>query len=252
MAKKQPFRHVWMDTETSDWMNNGGVVIEIAAIVTDGDHHILDRMEILLKMPEGASWSDGAEAVHGISREKLEADGMDRLAGLQKFKDFLKEYGIGYNGDDAEGKSIYNRAMPCGQNIKFDLEFIEAFFGELGDASFGNHFGYHTIDTMHTGKFINDTFMKMNGYLGAIFKLNGKPSVSLEAQRMVFGLQLDGAHRALKDVEDTIEVYKKTQEVLIKRIERSYQHDKLLSQARDVIDDPAALQALVKGFIVPK
>jgi len=252
MVKKQPFRHVWMDTETSDWADNGGVVIEIAVIITDKDHNILDRHEVLLKMLEGASWSQEAEDTHGISRKKLETDGVDRLEGLQKLTGFLREYGIGYNGDDAKGKSIYNRAMPCGQNVKFDLDYIKRFFEENGDARFGEMFGYHNIDTMHTGKFVNDMFMKMYGYTGAVFTLGGKPSVSLKAQRARFGIEADGSHRAMKDVEDTIEVYQKTQDVLIKRIERSYAHDKLVSQLRLCIEDPIALQALVKEFLVPR
>lgn len=235
------FRHVWMDTETSGWFKDGGVLIELAAVVCDKDHNVLDRFEVLVKLPEGAHWDDGAEQTHGITRERLAAEGEDRDEARTRFMTWLHAYGIGPQGD---GQSP-NRAMPCGQNIQFDLEFIRAFVGD----DFGTHFGYHSIDTMHVAKFVNDTLIKMHGYNGAAFKVAGKPSASLLALRSTFGMMQEGAHRALKDVEDTLEVYKRTQGVLIQRMERGYQYKTLISALSQVADDPAALQTVVRGYL---
>jgi DNA polymerase III epsilon subunit-like protein len=217
MAKFNNFRHVWLDTETSGFMPDGEI-IEIAMIITDKDHLEHGRLNLLIK-PNTDYWSVEAEAVHKITRESLDENGMDYQAALTEIKLFLEKNDI----------CRENKAMPCGQNVNFDLEFLKAFMGR----EYWSYFGYHTIDTMHTAKFVNDVMIKTFGFQSAPFLKDEKPSASLDAQRDYFGISKEGNHRAIKDVEDTLECYKGT----LDAVSASFKAKSVLNKLKGVLKD---------------
>ena len=110
----------------------------------------------------------------GITTEMLESDGREAEAVLKEFKEFA--------GDN----------IIVGHNVNFDINFIYDKCEKYLDVPLCNDF----IDTMKIAKRLVET-----------------PNYKLGTLADHFCVDYNGAHRGLKDVEITYEVYNKLKEL---------------------------------------
>lgn len=76
------------DTETSSFK---GSVVQLAYIITDLEGNVLQTYESLLKLPEDEAMDPRAEAVHNISRSKLDEEGKDPASEIDAFLKFYTD-----------------------------------------------------------------------------------------------------------------------------------------------------------------
>lgn len=88
-----------------------------------------------------------------------------------------------------------------GQNVKFDLKFIESFLARQGFSGWSDLFGYHTRDTSQMAQILKDM---------GIYK---PERVNLAALCEFFGVTNQAAHSAQGDVDATAQVFFKMQSV---------------------------------------
>ena len=131
----------WFDTETSGLDPKKNQILQFAYIMTDETFKELKRGKTYVKY-EGADedWSMEAQAVHGLTREFLEENGVSQ----DDLRDFIVE-AVGN-----EGFAPY----PAGHNVQFDLSFIRELFPR---DMFRNLLDYHPIDSMVMAQSINIT-----------------------------------------------------------------------------------------------
>lgn len=118
-AFKMPRSFVCVDLETSDFLENGGGIIEIGAVkVIDGI--ITDKFGSLCKLSVGDHWSNKAQRVHGISKLDLkDAPSKDEV--IKGFNDFCEDYILlAHNGDKFDKPFLLCEAAKHGVLIDND------------------------------------------------------------------------------------------------------------------------------------
>ncbi|WP_322290579.1 exonuclease domain-containing protein [Paratractidigestivibacter sp.] len=162
------------DLETTGTNPQTAEICEIAAIKVSNDK-VVDEFETLVYID--GQMPLGAERVNHISKDML-ADATHMRHAMHNFLTFI--------GDDA---------VLVGHNIKsFDLPLIERVA-----ALCGLKFTYRqSIDTLDVSK----------------KAWPGRKSYSMESLRPTLDIGAEGAHRALKDCKDELEVYLKARAVI--------------------------------------
>lgn len=192
-----------LDFETSNTFLNGGVPIEIGAVLLDGRMNEVSSFYERMALEEGEDISEEAYEVHGIAPDDLK-DCRSRKEVLYAFQRWLI----------AEGDVTVDGGWQIqflGQNISFDLQFFFKHFWTEGPMDI---FHYTSLDTMMLTEMINKAMIALDGYDYAPFKKMTEygvltPSSSLEAQAAAFGLDYSKAHNALFDARLTVECYKR-------------------------------------------
>lgn len=169
-----------VDTETSGcaYGNNpaeGFQVVSVGILILDSTtFEAVDSLYVEVKHDPKFGWSEGAEAVHGLSQAYLEEHGVSLAeAAAQVLNLVLKYFGTG-------------NVIPVGHRVKFDQHFLDALFNEIDCAL--------TWDRM-----IIDS-----STLGAIFMGVSGSDALFDA----CGLPPREQHNALEDIIFTVEAIK--------------------------------------------
>jgi len=145
-------------------------IIEIAAEKIKPDGELIENFYGLINPTIEVSY--GAEQTHGITHEHLEAEGKEPKIIIPAFKEFI--------GQD----------VLVGHNIaRFDLLFLKQHLEKLKLEELKNKY----IDTLYMARQL----------------LKGMPDYKLTTLASFFRINIDGAHRAAKDVQMTREVFLK-------------------------------------------
>lgn len=114
---------VSVDIEASGPTPSTGSLIAIGACLVDDPEQSL---YLLIKPIRGVAWSEEAEAVHHLPREKLAAEGSDAAQQMKAFEDWLSDVGQG------------RQPVFVGWNAGFDWMFVADYFARfLGRNPFG-------------------------------------------------------------------------------------------------------------------
>lgn len=168
--------YLFFDTETTGFPP-GGRLVELGVKLVNNNQRVLATIDMIVK-PRGYEIPEGAAAIHGITTEKAEAVGqniedvLDLFTQLHKMADIL-----------------------IAHNIDFDWKIMK---GEFSRYSTNCILGVPQYCTMK-----NST-----GYCQLPGKFNSFKWPKLEElYEIVTGKQMEGAHRAMNDVEAMIEVF---------------------------------------------
>lgn len=159
----------------------GAVVFDLVALTP------VDELYCEIKFNPKYTWDDGAEKIHGLSREHLAKNGIDQEdAALQLGTMILKYFGDG-------------KVMLLGHRVWFD----ECFTDQLMDVA-GLQLNY-------------DPIRLDSAAFGVLLLEQQRSDVIFD----VMGLPPRGEHNALEDVIYTIEALRKMKEIFIKGLEAS-------------------------------
>lgn len=172
---------VVFDVETTGLSTTSCDIVQFAYIMFDSNNMFV-KAENLYYYYEGMSWSDEAEAVHGLSRE------------------FLKQYEDQFRANLLKMYSVLNRCNVVGHNaVKFDCPFVKNWLSRFGLSEF--QFGIQQ-DTMTAFKPITK---RSRIKLTALSELMGvKPEFVKQFADDWFKADVaSGAHDATYDVTAT-------------------------------------------------
>lgn len=191
-----------LDFETSDLLQNGGQPVELGAVLLDKKSmETLAEFHALIQFDASRfHWGEEAEEVHGITRETLAAEGLPMAEAWSAFVEWLGEW------IDLEAAG---EVMFCGQNILFDLRFLQVLAGVEFHEELLPPWACRTVrDTMQWAGLINQATIDGVGFRAAPFKdpETGYPSVALENLAHSLGIDSAGAHSALEDARTTARV----------------------------------------------
>ena len=164
--------------------------LQLAFVVTDPSFNVIQEFETLVTPPEGATFSAGAEKVHGISEERVRAEGIPYQEALDIFASACHSIADGgrcaYNidFDDNITLSMLMRAYP-------DKTMEECKIMLRGDSQ--------RLCVMETA--VN--FFRRRDHNGALRRMK-----LIEAYRAVTGFKMPDAHDALADVRGAMTVLK--------------------------------------------
>lgn len=191
-----------LDFETSGLVHEGAQPVELGAVLLDkktmgtlAEFHALIAFD-----PERFTWSEEAEATHGITREVLQEQGLPMAEVWSAFADWIGSWvDLGAAGE----------VMFCGQNILFDLRFLQLLAGVEPSEDLLPPWACRAVrDTMQWASLVNQATIDGVGFRAAPFKdpETGHPSVALENLAFSLGIQSGGAHSALEDARTTARV----------------------------------------------
>lgn len=187
-----------IDTETGGLDPSRHCILSMAALVLNYDGTVIDQMYTLIDekkrvAPVGAlafySWreiEDQALAVNGLTRERIQAEGVNTLMATEMLLDMLTMH------DMRSGVTI------VAHNARFDTDFLRSLFSLAGvGPEYDKRFSHRTICTQAVA-----LFMEQAGMLRL-------ESSSLDGLCKRFGVNLDreGGHNALNDALATAEVF---------------------------------------------
>jgi DNA polymerase III epsilon subunit-like protein len=119
---------VSVDVEASGPSPGTGSLIAIGACLVDKPSA---GLYLELKPMPGLPWSDEAERIHGLSREHLEAGGLEPAVAMKHFADWLEEVA-------GERQPVF-----VGFNATFDWMFVADYFQRFAGH---NPFGHSGLD----------------------------------------------------------------------------------------------------------
>ncbi len=170
-----------LDTETGGFSTSKNGVCEIALLIVSEDlQEVISEHSWLIKpytraddTEELVSYKDDAMAIHGITVEQLETEGLDVKLVCEGFLTILE---------------VHNVGTLLGHNIKaFDIPKVE-------------HLTKRFLDK-YLSKFTAECTLQKSR---STFKM--LPSYKLEDLCKVFGIVSKHSHRALSDCYDTLEI----------------------------------------------
>jgi DNA polymerase-3 subunit epsilon len=172
--KQKDFNLAFVDTETTGLSPKEHEIIEIAAIIYD------PKEDKILK-----EWSRKAAPRHikTASTYALEINGYKKEP--ETYVDGIKEVILEFY-EIVKGHKI------IGQNIQFDVSFIEKYYKEF---SIGEEFHRHSK-------------LELSSIAWPILSKTDLESLSLKSQCNYFNISNKNEHRALTDCHRTLEVYK--------------------------------------------
>ena len=168
-----------IDIETGGFSKEKNAICEIAVIIIDDFHNELARYEAIIKpyrrvrSEELASYQFEAMQCHNITMEEIE-NGKDIETVIEELTSILE---------------IYNATTFIGHNAKaFDFKWVSFLIEEYGSRPFDF---LNCIDTLLLGR----------------QKVYGLSSYSLSSLCSFYGIQNRQSHRAMGDVESTLELF---------------------------------------------
>lgn len=179
-----------MDTETTGLFCDQHDIIALAGGL-EVDGKIVENFNYKMKPLKLANITDEALEVNGFTREEImtfphpsEAK-KDLEAKVRKYVNPFKK-----------NKTIEDKFIPAGQNVKFDVGFLEKLWQNCGDKWYGSLFSYQGLDLLS---------------LTQIMRLKGKldtPNLKLATMAEHFGVEIK-AHEALSDIVATRKIFYK-------------------------------------------
>lgn len=175
---------LYLDCETTglDAISDG--LIQIAGIV-EIDGVVVEEFNIRLQPIKDSMVSKKALECNGLTMEEIRKFPLPEV-GYRQFKAILDKYVDKYD----RGDKFYT----VGQNVGFDIGFIDTFFHKLGDRYSGSYFHYHKIDLIAI-----TTLMKIAGRITL-------PNMKLETVMKELGVG-EQTHDALDDVRAVRDVF---------------------------------------------
>jgi oligoribonuclease (3'-5' exoribonuclease) len=187
--------YLFYDCETSGRNSKNNAILTAYFIIYDEDWNRLDELELFLKPDDGnVLVEDGALEVNGIDLDLHLKDKrtLPYSEGKEVLMSFLSKHKI-------KGKRRHFR--PCGQNIKFDEDFI---INQLvPEKEWRSLVHYRCLDTLDILTFLQD------------IKFLPKDLGNLESQVDYFNIPKGKAHDARDDIIMTVDVYKAYRKLLI-------------------------------------
>lgn len=177
---------LWFDTETTGLDPVENDIIQIAGKV------IIDKKEI-----ESFNILCKPHSFDNISEKALEINGrtVDELHTFPSEKEIYSKLFAMFNHHiDRYDKK--DKFIPCGQNVKFDVNFLGEYWKKCGDDYFFSYVGAASFDTMQLAVMFE---MKSGRKIFGSYRLENLHLV-------LFETEMDGAHDALADIEATIKV----------------------------------------------
>lgn len=177
------------DTETGSLSPKTGDILTAYFAVFDESFKLLDELDLKLKPDNGRLPMAASEALEinkiDIKKHLEDPNTITYSEAKEKIIAMLKKYCTGKN----------SRLRPLGQNISFDISFIQEYI--LDFATYEKYIHYAKLDTKGIVDFLKDaSWMPSDlGNLGSLCKH--------------FDINLNGAHTAKADTLATVEVYKK-------------------------------------------
>ena len=163
-----------IDLETGGLNPNSNGIRSVGLYVSDDDYlYFLVKPEINLR------YDAISEQVTGITEDQMEKEGVSESQAIEMIKEYL----------NAHKPSPDEKPFICGQNLQFDLSFLEALFARNSRfVSFGELINHHYLDSMHYKMFLS----MINAYKGPI---------KLEESYEVITGKTHTAHNALEDAK---------------------------------------------------
>jgi DNA polymerase-3 subunit epsilon len=183
----------YMDTETTGLDPKSNDIIQLAYLI-EIDGEIKEEGNLFVQPFSYENISLEALVVNKKTVEEIKTypTPIDVYRHLQSI---LNKYINRYNKLD--------KFIPCGYNVRFDIDFLQSFFLKNNDKWFGAFFDYHFIDPMPIINVLN--------YKGSINLVNAKLITACEN----FGITID-AHDALSDIKATRELMQKIMKEYLK------------------------------------
>ena len=174
---------LWFDTETTGLDPVKNDIIQIAGII-EIDGNVKEEFQFWAKPPKDADIQDEALKVHGYSKIDIKQwpDPKFMYAGL-----------IGIFGKYVDKFKKYDKFIPAGHNVKFDIEFLSQLFKKQKDDYFGSWMIWQPFCTMHAAV--------INTILGNIKPDNYKLITLAEHYKIPLK-----AHDAMEDIRATREI----------------------------------------------
>jgi len=165
---------VILDTETTGLDIEQHEIIEVAAILYDQSSD-----EIIKTFERKAQ----PRNIKTASKKALEING---------YKENKKLYRSNIKGVVKDCIGFINGNMVMGQNIRFDISFLQKYCDEFG---IKNDFNFYVP-------------LELSSMAWLIMRKSDELGLSLKRQCDYFGISNDGEHRALADCYRTLEVYR--------------------------------------------
>lgn len=193
---------LFIDTETTGLNPEENDVIQIAAVYYKNDiFHSEKNIKLTNDYPTKTNL--GALAVNRTSFKTLytRKNNSDKEEALKEFCDWILTL-----PKTNEKENIYI----AGQNVKFDINFMNSCLARYGITGFEDIFNRAPIDTMQIGQFLRNNGL-INSYSNSLIYL---------AQALGVNVDNSKAHDALYDTKLCVEVYYKMCD-LVKGVESS-------------------------------
>jgi DNA polymerase III epsilon subunit family exonuclease len=161
-------RFAVVDFETTGFDPATNRIVQLAAIIINGDGLIIDSFDTVVKPENPTTYVHGAEHIHGISVEQV-ANGMPLTEALQKLW------------------ALCEGATFTAHNAQFDIGFLHAESERIGlDERIGSH-----LDTLLLSRLIDTGRTRRH---------------SLDALCEHYGIELTNSHEAKADATATAEL----------------------------------------------
>jgi DNA polymerase-3 subunit epsilon len=175
---------LWFDTETTGLDPSQNDIVQIAGkIIIDNDEK--EEFNLFCQPHSFENISEKALETNGFTIEKLKSfpDPTSVYAELDKM---FSKYIDRYNKSD--------KFIPCGQNVRFDVNFLSEYWRKCGNNYFFSFVGAASLDTMQLAVMLE---MKKGKKIFSSYKLE-------ILFLTLFGSDMEKAHDALADIEATI------------------------------------------------
>lgn len=177
---------LWFDTETTGLDPIKNDVIQIAGkIIVAGEE--IEKFNLVCQPHNYETIDDGALAINGRTVEELKTFDDPSIMYAELISVFGKHIDKFDKGD---------KFIPCGQNIRFDINMMAEFWKKCGDNYFFSWLSPAPIDTMQLAVMYE---MKTGRKVFTSYKLEKLYST-------LFGCEMEGAHDAMADIDATIKV----------------------------------------------
>lgn len=191
---------LYFDTETTGLNADENAIIQFAGII-EKDGEVLSKIEVKMQPHKTAI----------ISPESLEVHGYD----LDDFKEFTSAEN-GYNqiikwlDQYVDKYDKQDKLYVAGQNIEFDVKFLQSLFKLNGNNFYGSYFNYKKIDLLVIMPFLQSCGMFLDS-----------ANLKLETVYSKFFDKEFCAHDALEDIEATRDCIIKCKEFIRKEEENA-------------------------------
>lgn len=185
-------KFLWFDIESTGLYPIIHDVIQVAGKIIIGNE-VKEEFDLLCHPFSYNNINDKALQVNGRTLEEIKTF-PDPGTVYRKVKAYFDKYIDAYDRND--------KFIACGQNVRFDMDFMSEFFKKNKDNYFFSYVQAAPLDTMTMAVMLEVKLGKK------IFK-----NYKLETLCDVLGISLDTAHNALHDIEATrqvaAEIYKR-------------------------------------------
>lgn len=189
LMNNKPIKYCFLDTETTGTAPNLHEIYQISAIITDANLNELDSFNLSFR-PLTYTHESSALEVAGLTLDDLKALTASPAQAYGGFTQMLSKHCNKYDKTD--------KMQLVGYNVRFDADFLRAFFQKNHDDYFGSWFWNPPLDVMNAAAWYVQTIRPalVNFKLGTVCQ--------------TIGMEWDQnqAHDALYDVRQTIALFK--------------------------------------------